>query len=362
MATPPFGTLVFSGFGDDPFEFRDIDGNVVAPPASNPDGGSGVTGIVGLSTGKVCVVGGNIPNFGTTGVGIFAIDWLSSVEAAASPFPGIGIARDDNDNFYGIRNATSVLYQYDALGNQTDNWTLTGANVFAFAVNGAGTICYYVLAAARDTVLGWDLNTNLSLGTITTEVGFRVLSNSVYSDTNGDLFVGWDRTAAGTGYVKRYNSTGTLQQTYTLTGSGQAPICVTNGLTEETFWVCFYNNDSITSSGVTVVELNIVSGLAVQAPFDPEDGAFQFDASFCVIGFAEPPPDVTYLWTKVSGPGTVTFDDDTILNAEVTISSAGVYVLRLTATSGCQALSDDVTITVLDSCVMPSADPVFDCE
>lgn len=286
MATPPFGTLCFSGWGDDPFEFRDVDGNVVAPPASNPIAGSGCDGIVSLSDGKVCVIGGNAPNFGTTGVGILSVDFATPTQFLTSPFPGTCIARDTVDNFYGVRNATRILYKYNAAGTQTAvTSAMAASTISAFAVNGAGTICYFVLSASLDTIRGWDLIGDTDLGVITTETGYRANGNNgLYSDAAGDLFVGWDKVAAGDGYVKRYNSTGTLQQTYTLGGTSQTPICVTNGVNEDTFWICFYNASVSTFSGVTVAEFDVVSG-SVLHTFDPEDGSFQFDASFCVLGF-----------------------------------------------------------------------------
>lgn len=49
-------------------------------------------------------------------------------------------------------------------------------------------------------------------------------------------------------------------------------------------------------------------------------------------------------WTVVSGPGDVTFADDTAGETEVSFSVEGNYVLRLTATQGAQSASDDVTI------------------
>ena len=56
---------------------------------------------------------------------------------------------------------------------------------------------------------------------------------------------------------------------------------------------------------------------------------------------------LTYAWTKVSGPGTVTFGTASTLSTTVDFSATGVYVLRFTATdTGAQAVADDVTITV----------------
>jgi hypothetical protein len=53
---------------------------------------------------------------------------------------------------------------------------------------------------------------------------------------------------------------------------------------------------------------------------------------------------LTYLWTKLSGPGTATFDDDTDPTTQVTFSMAGTYVLQLYVTDG--DLSDTDTMTV----------------
>jgi hypothetical protein len=54
----------------------------------------------------------------------------------------------------------------------------------------------------------------------------------------------------------------------------------------------------------------------------------------------------TTLWTKVSGPGTVTFDDASSIDTDVEFSEYGVYVLRLTATDGVTTTYDDVIIAL----------------
>jgi hypothetical protein len=75
---------------------------------------------------------------------------------------------------------------------------------------------------------------------------------------------------------------------------------------------------------------------------------------------------VTQLWTKISGPGIVTFNDDELVDPTASFSAAGVYVLSLMVTSSCAEVEDFVTITILGGdtgyCVLPSADPTFDCE
>jgi hypothetical protein len=55
---------------------------------------------------------------------------------------------------------------------------------------------------------------------------------------------------------------------------------------------------------------------------------------------------VSQSWSKVSGSGSVTFENPSDPNSKVSFSSAGPYVLRLTATDGQLTASDDVTIAV----------------
>ena len=55
---------------------------------------------------------------------------------------------------------------------------------------------------------------------------------------------------------------------------------------------------------------------------------------------------LTRTWSKFSGPGTVTFGTPTANTTTATFSSAGTYVLRLTASDGALSSSDDVTVTV----------------
>ena len=63
-------------------------------------------------------------------------------------------------------------------------------------------------------------------------------------------------------------------------------------------------------------------------------------------GLPDSPGGVSTTWSKVSGPGIVTFDDDTAVDAIATFSEAGTYVLELMADDGELDASDVVTIVV----------------
>jgi hypothetical protein len=59
-----------------------------------------------------------------------------------------------------------------------------------------------------------------------------------------------------------------------------------------------------------------------------------------------PPGTTTSTWTQVSGPGTTTFANANAVDTTASFSTAGTYVLRLTASDGALSTSDDVTVTV----------------
>ena len=63
-------------------------------------------------------------------------------------------------------------------------------------------------------------------------------------------------------------------------------------------------------------------------------------------GLPDPPGAVTAAWSKVSGPGAVTFGNASAVDTTVSFSQTGTYVLRLTANDGELLSSDDVTLTV----------------
>jgi hypothetical protein len=72
-------------------------------------------------------------------------------------------------------------------------------------------------------------------------------------------------------------------------------------------------------------------------------------------GLPAPPGAVSALWSETSGPGTVSFADPAAAATTATFSSAGTYVLRLTADDGALQAFDEVTVTVSDGGSTPVA-------
>jgi uncharacterized protein YjiK len=75
--------------------------------------------------------------------------------------------------------------------------------------------------------------------------------------------------------------------------------------------------------------------------------AASLDGTVSDDGLPNPPGAVTTAWSKVSGPGTVSFANPNDVDTTATFSAAGAYVLRLTANDGTLGASDDVNVNVL---------------
>jgi hypothetical protein len=66
-------------------------------------------------------------------------------------------------------------------------------------------------------------------------------------------------------------------------------------------------------------------------------------------GLANPPGMVATTWSKVNGPGVVTFGDASNVDTTVSFTQTGAHVLRLEAQDGEFTTSDEVTINVIDT-------------
>jgi len=62
-----------------------------------------------------------------------------------------------------------------------------------------------------------------------------------------------------------------------------------------------------------------------------------------------PGPELTYQWSRISGPGTVTFGTPGQATTTATFSAAGTHVLRLTADDSALTGFDEVTVTVYEA-------------
>ncbi|MEO5710848.1 MAG: carbohydrate binding domain-containing protein [Nocardioidaceae bacterium] len=77
-----------------------------------------------------------------------------------------------------------------------------------------------------------------------------------------------------------------------------------------------------------------------------QPGAASLRGTVTDDGLPNPPGTTTVAWSRVSGPGTVTFADASKADTTATFSAVGTYVLRLTGNDSALASADDVTVTV----------------
>jgi hypothetical protein len=70
-----------------------------------------------------------------------------------------------------------------------------------------------------------------------------------------------------------------------------------------------------------------------------------------------PPGKCTFKWSKVSGPGTVTFGSPLSLTTTAKFSTRGTYVLKLTVFDGKLSSADKMTVTVKRRLAATSAVP-----
>ena len=87
--------------------------------------------------------------------------------------------------------------------------------------------------------------------------------------------------------------------------------------------------------------------------FDPT-AAIQLEATVADDNLPNPTPTVT--WSKVSGPGAVTFSNPATVDVAVSFSEPGVYVLQLSATDGELTTTDQVTVNVITVEITSPAD------
>lgn len=345
------GMLLFTGFGDSPAKALSPTG-VISPVILPQFGEGGCEGIIQMPSGNFVLTA--LLNSTSPFLCAAAYDeFLAVIGGDIVSTEGISKA---GNNFYALRRpGTSKIFKYDDSATKLTEFSLgvslSGDHPIGITPN--GLFAYY---GDSNTVKRRDLTLNSTVTLITGPTGFGFLTPlSILVLNNGDILVGWYKVSTD-GYIGHYDSSGNLKYNYALSGSISSPNVLTPALDQNSFWVSYYIDVGTDTTSVSQIEL--VTGEVLNT-FDPPDDGFEYDSPFCL--YTVEPTGLTYLWTKVSGPGTVLFSDDTILDPEATFSAPGVYVLRLTATNGDISPSDDVQIMVIDECTLP-IDPPFDDE
>ncbi len=142
----------------------------------------------------------------------------------------------------------------------------------------------------------------------------------------------------------------------TLTSTGNGTAILTGTATNSavvSYPVSLSVSDGITSKVQSfVITLNTAPTVTITNPATPSlslpaGTALTIEGSVSDDGLPASPGNVTASWSKVSGPGTVTFSSPGTVNTSASFSSAGIYVLRLTATDGSATVFQDLNVTAI---------------
>jgi len=102
------------------------------------------------------------------------------------------------------------------------------------------------------------------------------------------------------------------------------------------------------SESVALNRAPVVSAGGSMEVFLP-GGVVTLDATVLDDGRPGPPFNLTSNWQQISGPGPVEIADPHQTDALATFIEPGTYTLRLTASDGILAASDDLTVSVIDA-------------
>jgi hypothetical protein len=98
------------------------------------------------------------------------------------------------------------------------------------------------------------------------------------------------------------------------------------------------------NDGNRVPQVDAGSDLEIESALFPTE--FALNGTGSDDGLPNPPGQLAFAWSQVSGPGMVSFANTTRSNATVLLPGTGVFTLRLTASDGDRSRADDIVITV----------------
>jgi poly(3-hydroxybutyrate) depolymerase len=306
------------------------------------------------------------------------IDWLFAQRRGVRDWtnnPNLKITSQGGGKAYSTTSSTITLS-----GTATDMLPADGSSTGITSVNWTND---HGGTTDSGTCTG---TTSWNTGAITLANG----SNRIRIIATGTSFassVGGNTTFTDVMYVNKTTAADTTNPTVTITSPSADPFSTTasivtinvsasdsGGLLTDLFWSSDrgYNGSAGTSFPVPILDgINVITVTAVDAA-----GNTATDTVSIVKGNVNLPPSVdagkdsvvilpatasldatvtddgkspgnatpTVTWSKVSGPGTVTFGNASAVDTTASFSTGGVYVLKLTASDGVLSSSDTVTV------------------
>ena len=111
------------------------------------------------------------------------------------------------------------------------------------------------------------------------------------------------------------------------------------------------NNGTNSSTALQLITAIDNEGPTAFAGFDDLidlDDPATLNGSVTDDGYPDPPGGLTITWSKLTGPGTVTFGNASAVDTTATFSAIGTYVLQLVADDGVISATDTVLIDVFE--------------
>lgn len=250
---------------------------------------------------------------GNTGFGEFTLRWDTN-------FPGVNAGSD-------IATSSSVTLNGSLTAASSQTWSkVSGPGNLTFGTSTAASTTVsadadgtYVirlsavgstgLTATDDLTLVWDTNPPV----IT--IGADVATSSSFTKTP-------TVTGASSYQWSKFSGTGTI--TF---GSATAASTTISASADGAYVIRLTATDAAGNS--SHADFNLTWDTSV--PFVSSGGDFSAHASNAITGTVTGATSV--LWTKISGPGSVTFGDATSASTTVSASAEGTYTLRLTGTN-----------------------------
>ncbi|BCU78329.1 hypothetical protein llg_30440 [Luteolibacter sp. LG18] len=344
------------------------------------------TVVIGLSNATGAVMGGNsshtytILNDDTPTVTVVATDATategpSSVDTGTFTVSRTGPATDPLTVNFTVSGTATSGSDYTAVGTSVtipagassapltvtplDNATAESSEtvIVTLAANAAYTVGSP--SAATVTIVDDDMpvvtlvatddtatETGTTTGTFTvTRTGATTSALTVNFTVAGSATSGTDYTSIGTSVTIPAGSaskTITLTPVNDLASEGDEYVLVTLSTSSS------YALGASYFASVTIEDDDFAPFVQITSPVNPgvvlpTGAGLLLEATATDDGLPSP---MTYSWTKVSGPGTVTFGTAAALNTTATFSATGTYVLRFSAYDGNQTSTADQTVNV----------------
>jgi hypothetical protein len=282
-------------------------------------------------------------------------DRVSEVDPGSDGIHGTGddIVTFIETSVFGCNDAEGVAY--DPVHNEL--FVISGAQRLVFRVSaGSNGVFDGVSPGGDDTVLMFDVGV----------YGLQDPEGITFSAGSGTLYI-FD---AKSDQIIELTPSGTLVRSISVLqaglngGAGLAIGPASNAPGQWNFYVVrrgVDNNSDPNENDGLLFELS-VSGLVagdnlppfVSAGADATVGILNgavLDGTVIDDGMPVPPGSVTVGWSKVGGPGAVTFADPASVDTTADFSTTGQYVLRLSADDGEFTTQDDVVLDVVEGSV-----------